>query len=96
VPGTLPLAVTSPADGSSVTGTAVTVTGTTAPRAHVDAEAAGTTGGAAGVAATRSDSAGHFSLSLPVSFGTTTITVSATRGASTAYARRISSPGHSI
>jgi glucoamylase len=84
-PGSLPLSVTSPANGSSVNGSMVKVIGTTAPLARVDAEAAAASGGTAGSASTSADSAGNFSLSLPVGFGTTTITVTATSGGRTAY-----------
>jgi glucoamylase len=63
----------------------VTVSGTTTPGARVDAVASGRTGGAAGIASTTADSSGHWSLSLPVSFGTTKITVTATLGHRTGY-----------
>ena len=87
MPGVLPLTVTSPAGGSSVTGATVTVTGTTSPGARVDAEAAGAAGGTAGTASTTASSSGDWSLSLPTSFGSTTITVTATLGRSTGYAQ---------
>jgi glucoamylase len=87
LPGTLPLTITSPADHSSVNSQTVTVTGTTAPGAQVDAEAVGAAGGAAATASTTADSSGDWSLTLPASFGTTTITVSATAGRRTAYHR---------
>jgi glucoamylase len=87
MPGGLPLAVTSPASGSNATGATITVTGITAPNASVDAEGAGATGGVAGTATTTADSAGNWTLSLPASFGTTTITVTATLGDSTGYAQ---------
>ena len=85
MPGSLPLTVTSPASGSSVTTATVTVTGTTAPGASVTAEAEPSTGGAAATGAATADSAGHFSLQVPASFGTTTITVTATAGGRTGY-----------
>ena len=44
MPGTLPLSITSPAAGSNVTGSTVTVTGTTAPGADVVVEAVGARG----------------------------------------------------
>jgi glucoamylase len=87
IPGTLPLSVTSPANGSSVSGSAVSVTGTTLAGAHVDAEAVGADGGTAGAASTTADSSGNWSLSLPVGLVTTTITVSATAGDRTAYSQ---------
>jgi glucoamylase len=85
MPGSLPVTVTSPASGSSVTTATVPVTGTTAPGAHVDAEAVGATGGTAAVASTTADSSGNFTLSVPSGFGSTTITVTATLGDSTGY-----------
>jgi glucoamylase len=90
MPGPLPLAITSPASGSNATGATITVTGTTAPGASVDAEGAGVTGGTAGTASTTADSAGDWTLSLqPTLFGTTTITVTATLGDSTGYAQSL-------
>jgi glucoamylase len=83
-PGALPLTVTSPASGSTAAPPTVTVTGTTTARARVDAEATGLFG-APGVVSTKADSSGAWSLTLPVSFGTTTITVTATLGRSTGY-----------
>ncbi len=59
MPGPLALAVTSPANGASVNGGTVTVTGTTAPGATVAAEADGPAGGTAGTASAVADSGGH-------------------------------------
>ncbi len=87
MPGSLPLSITAPAAGSSVTQSTVTVTGTTAPGATVDAESVGSAGGTAAVASTTADGAGNWSLSLATSFGANTITVTATSGASTGYAQ---------
>ena len=88
MPGTLPLVITSPAPGSPVTTQSITVTGTTAPRALVDAEAQGPSGGTAASASAMADGSGHWSLSLtPTTFGSPTITVTATKGNSTAYAQ---------
>ena len=88
MPGTLPLTILSPAPGSPVTTQSITVTGTTAPRALVDAEAAGPSGGTAVTASAMADASGHWSLSLtPTTFGSPTITVTATRGNSTGYAQ---------
>ena len=84
-PGSLPLTVTSPTSGSTATPPMVTVTGTTTAGARVDAEASGFFG-APGVLSTKADpTTGDWSLKLPVSFGTTTITVTATLGRSTGY-----------
>jgi glucoamylase len=100
MPGVLPLSVSSPASGSNVSGSAVTVTGTTVGKARVDAEAAGAAGGAAATASTTANAAGNWSLSLPVSFGTTTITVTATSGRRTGYSQlsviNISLPGTTV
>ncbi len=85
MPGTLPLTVSSPTPGSSVTSSTVTVTGTTTAGAQVDAEAEGATGGAATIASTTADSSGDWTLTVPPSFGSTTITVAATLGRRTGY-----------
>jgi glucoamylase len=85
IPGSVPVAVNSPANGASIDSSTVTVSGTTTAGARVDAEASAATGGTAGLASTTADSSGAWSLSLPVSFGTTTITVTATLGNSTGY-----------
>jgi glucoamylase len=86
-PGTIPLSISSPAAGASVSTATVPVSGTTKPGAHVDAEAVGADGGTAGIASTTADSPGNWSLNLPVGFGTTKITVTATSGNRTAYAQ---------
>jgi glucoamylase len=71
-----------------VTTESITVTGTTAPRALVAAEAAGPSGGTAATASAVADRSGHWSLTLtPTTFGSPTITVSATKGNSTGYAQ---------
>jgi glucoamylase len=87
MPGSLPLAITSPAFGSRVTISPVTVSGTTAPNARIDAEAVGAAGGAADVASTTADPSGNWSLPVPATFGSTTITVTSTLGGSTGYAQ---------
>ena len=87
MPGSLPLTITSPAPGASVSSSAVTVTGTTTPGAKVDAEGASAAGGTASTASTTAGSDGSWSLSLPVTFGSTTITVTATKGRATGYAQ---------
>ena len=100
MPGSLPLAISSPAPGSTVTTAAIPVTGNTAPGATVAAEAVGAAGGAAATATTTADSSGNWSLSLPASLGSTTITVSSTKGRSTGYAQEFVSdvalPGTSV
>jgi glucoamylase len=88
-PGTLPVTVTAPADGTNVTTPDVTVTGTTAPDATVDVQSTATdTGGATTVTTVRADASGAFSATVPAPFGTSVITVAATKGNATGYARR--------
>ena len=88
MPGVLPLTITSPAPGTIITAQSITVTGTTAPHALVDAEAETPVGGAAATASAMADGSGHWSLTLtPTTFGSPTITVSATKGNSTGYAQ---------
>jgi len=91
MPGSLAITVTSPASGTSVSSSTQTVTGTTTPGATVVAEAWPPTGGAAPIASTTASttagSSGDWTLTLPVSFGTTTITVTATLGRSTGYSQ---------
>ncbi len=100
MPGSLPLSVTSPLPGSSVTTSTVTVTGTTAANAHVVAEAVGAAGGPAAIGSTTADGSGQWKLSLPASFGSTTITVTATLGNRTGYDRffvtDVALPGTSV
>jgi glucoamylase len=99
-PGTLPLTITSPANNARISGSTVTVTGTTTPRAHVDAEAVGGAGGTAAIASTRADSSGNWSLTVPAGFGGTTITVTATLHRSTGYSQlavtNVSLPGTTV
>ena len=87
MPGTLPLAITSPAPGASISTATVTVTGTTTPGATVDAEGASAAGGTASTATTTAGANGQWTLALPASFGSTTITVTATKGRATGYAQ---------
>ena len=87
MPGTLALTVTSPANGASVSADTVTVTGTTMPGTTVVAQADGPAGGTAATVSTTADSGGHWTLALPTTFGSSTITVTATLGRSTGYAQ---------
>jgi glucan 1,4-alpha-glucosidase len=87
MPGSLPLTISSPAPGSSVTTSTVTVTGTTAANATVDVESQGSAGGTAATASTMADANGNWSVTLATSFGTDTITATATQGDSTGYAQ---------
>jgi glucoamylase len=87
MPGALALTVTSPANGARIDAGTVTVTGTTSPGATVAAQADGPAGGTAGTASTTADSMGQWTLALPTRFGSSTITVTATRGSNTGYAQ---------
>jgi glucoamylase len=95
-PGSLPVTITAPASGATLTTATTTVTGTTTPGSAVSIEAAdSTTGEAATVTSTTAGSDGSFSASVPVGFGTNALTVTATMkgageaggGRSTGYAQ---------
>ena len=89
-PGSLPVTITAPAQGSTLATATTTVTGTTAPGAAVTVQSDDTTTGApAAVASTTAASDGTFSATVPVSFGSNAITVaaSASGGRSTGYAQ---------
>jgi glucoamylase len=88
-PGTLPVTLTAPADGTTVDTATVRVTGTTAPGATVDIQSTATdTGGATSVTTVRASGSGAFAATVAAPFGTSVITVAATRGNATGYARR--------
>src|SRR4029077_11616988 len=89
-PGSLPVSITAPAQGSTLATSSATVTGTTAPGAAVTIESADTTPGApAAVTSATAAADGSFSATAPVSFGSNAITVTATAagGKSTGYAQ---------
>ena len=88
-PGATTLSLTSPADGSLVTGTAL-VGGTTAPFASVDIDAVNIDiDGAAIVSTTTAGADGSFSVVVPVPPGVSTLTVTATApDGGTAFAQR--------
>ena len=94
-PGSLALTAT-----STVSGSTVTVSGTTTPGARVDAEAVGGTGGVAAIASATADGAGNWTVMLPAGFGGTTVTVTATLHRSTGYTRlsvtNVSLPGNQV
>ena len=78
-PGTLPVTIAAPAQGSTLAAASTAVTGTTTPGSAVTVESADTTTGApASVASTTAAADGSFSATVPVSFGSNAITVSAT------------------
>ena len=89
-PGMLPVTITSPASGSTLATTSTTVTGSTTPGAQVSVASDDTTTGApASVTSTTAAADGSYSATVPVSFGSNAITVSATAagGRSTGYAQ---------
>src|ERR1035438_4757805 len=89
-PAALPVPITGPAQGATLTTASTAVTGTTTPGSAVTvASADTTTGAAASVTSTTAAADGSFSASVPVGFGTNAITVSATApgGRSTGYSQ---------
>jgi glucoamylase len=91
-PGALPLTVATPTSGAILATASTTVTGTTAAGAKVTIQAADTTTNApASVTSVIAAADGSFSATVPVSFGTNAITVTATAsgGRSTGYAQVI-------
>src|SRR5207247_455295 len=78
-PGSLPVSITAPTDGSTLAVASTTVTGkTTAGAAVTVASADNTTGAAAAVTSTTAAADGSFSASVPGGFGSNAITVTAT------------------
>ena len=89
-PASLPVTISSPASGTTLAVSSTTVTGTTAPGVSVTVASDDTTTGApASVTSTTAAADGSFSATVPVSFGSNAITVSATAagGRSTGYAQ---------
>jgi glucan 1,4-alpha-glucosidase len=89
-PGSLPVKITAPVSGATLTTDTTTVTGTTTPGSAVSIEAADTTTSeAATVTSTTAGPDGSFSATVPVGFGTNAITVTGTApgGRGTGYAQ---------
>jgi glucoamylase len=89
-PAALPVTITAPASGTTLAVSSTTVTGTTTPGAAVSiANDDATTGAPATVTGTTAAADGSFEATVPVSFGSNVITVSATAngGRSTGYAQ---------
>ena len=89
-PGKLRVTITAPAQGATLAAASTTVTGTTTAGSAVTVASADTTTGApAAVTSTTAAADGSFSATVPVSFGSNAITVSATApgGRSTGYAQ---------
>ena len=82
-PADVPVAITSPANGATVSGASTVVTGTTKPGARVDVAAGqpGSPANATAVVATVADSHGAYAATIPTPSATTIITVAATVGA---------------
>jgi glucoamylase len=87
-PAAVPVTVSAPADGTVTGGSSVAVSGTTAPGAAVSVAAtpADVTGSTTTVPVT-ADAAGHFTASVPVSYGTNVVTVGVATRTGTGYAR---------
>ncbi|MGI9006139.1 MAG: glucodextranase DOMON-like domain-containing protein [Streptosporangiaceae bacterium] len=88
-PGSAGLTLTAPAPGTQITTATTDVTGTTAPGAQVVVESEDTTTGAASATATATAAPdGSFTVAVPVGFGDSVLTVSATAsGNRTGYAQ---------
>ncbi len=89
-PGSLPVTITSPANGSTLAVSSTAVTGTAPAGSAVTIEADdATTGAPSSVATAVAAADGTFSVTVPVGFGSNVITVSATAagGRSTGYAQ---------
>jgi glucoamylase len=100
MPGPLPLTVSSPAPGATIPNLKVKVSGTTTAGAQVDVETESPTGGRAGIGSATADSSGHWTVTVPIFRGATTITASATQGSQTGYAQltviNLSLPGQTV
>jgi C-terminal binding-module, SLH-like, of glucodextranase/Glucodextranase, domain B len=76
-PGALNVAITAPANGSTLAATSTAVTGTTAPGAKVTVSSVDATTGGSSVASTVAAADGSFSATVPIGFGSNAITVGA-------------------
>jgi glucoamylase len=96
MPGTFALTIASLVPNAA--GTSATVSGTTLAGAAVDAETTPVGAGEGTLVSTVADSGGHWSLTLPWSFGASPITVTATKGNRTAYtqASSVTLPGTNV
>ncbi|HEX9542392.1 MAG TPA: glucodextranase DOMON-like domain-containing protein [Streptosporangiaceae bacterium] len=88
-PGAIAITLTAPAPGTAITTATTAVTGTTVPGANVVVESLDTTTGAPSTTGTAVAAAdGSFSVTVPVGFGDSVLTVSATAsGNRTGYAQ---------
>jgi glucan 1,4-alpha-glucosidase len=87
-PAAVPVTLTAPAPGSTIDASSASVTGTTAPGAHVVIEAADTDTGAPATTVDATAAAdGSFSAAVPIGFGTNVLTVTASAGGGTGYAQ---------
>ncbi|HEV7204941.1 MAG TPA: glucodextranase DOMON-like domain-containing protein [Jatrophihabitans sp.] len=85
-PGAVPVTITAPASGESVSGTTA-VSGTTTPGAHVVVSSIGTDTPSSDLATATADGSGAYNVAVPVSFGTDIITVASTTSTGTGYAQ---------
>jgi glucoamylase len=87
-PASVGVTLTAPAGGDTIEGAATTVSGTTAPGAHLVIASAHTgTAVPAQTVTTTAAADGSFSVSVPIGFGTDVLTVGAGAGSGTGYAQ---------
>ncbi|HEX4704409.1 MAG TPA: glucodextranase DOMON-like domain-containing protein, partial [Pseudonocardiaceae bacterium] len=87
-PGALLVTLTGPAPNSTVESNTTTVTGATAPGAHVVVESTDIdTGATASTASTTAGADGSFSVPVPIGFGTDVLTATAATQGATGYAQ---------
>jgi glucoamylase len=87
-PGALAVTLTGPTPNSTIESSSTTVTGTTAPGAHVVVESTDIdTGATASTASATAAANGSFSVPVPIGFGTDVLTATATSAGATGYAQ---------
>ncbi len=87
-PGALAVTLTGPTPNSTIESSSTTVTGTTAPGAHVVVESTDIdTGATASTTSTTAAANGSFSVSTPIGFGTDVLTATAASASATGYAQ---------
>jgi glucan 1,4-alpha-glucosidase len=85
-PGALAVTLTGPTPNSTIESSSTTVTGTTAPGAHVVVESTDIdTGATASTASVTAAANGSFSVPVPIGFGTNVLTATATSAGATGY-----------
>jgi glucoamylase len=87
-PGALAVTLTGPTPNGTIESSSTTVTGTTAPGAHVVIESTDIdTGATASTASATAGADGSFSVPVPIGFGTDVLTATATSAGATGYAQ---------